>query len=90
MVWDWVAMDGFLRPRLSHRQSLHSDVPKKSKLANLLLEHWAWGLLGASAVQVFASAAVQDGACHPDLNKLAAIGTSGANRRNCARDLNKY
>jgi len=58
-----------------------------SKLARHLIESWSLGEIGAKTVQKLASAAYDDGSCHPDLVRLAALGAHGNSPGNCHKDL---
>ena len=66
-------------------QSQNSQT--NSKLADLLIERWAWGELSATAIQAIAHAAVSDGATHPQLTALAQVGCQGRFPANCHRDV---
>ena len=59
----------------------------KSRLAQLLMDKWAWGTMSAPMLQSIAQAAVQDGLQHPDVEKLAKIGGQGRFPGNMHRDL---
>ena len=60
-----------------------------SALADKLLLQWSAGLIAALMVQQFAHAATLDGANHPELVQLAALGNYGKCPGNCSRDLTK-
>ena len=63
--------------------------PEKSELASELLWRWAWGELPAVDVQKLSKAAVRDGATHPELSKIAALGSWGACPGHVHRDLTR-
>ena len=54
-----------------------SNPGSKSVLASLLLSMWCWGVLSTPTVQKIASAALADGASHPEVRNLATLGSSG-------------
>jgi hypothetical protein len=58
-----------------------------SWLAAILLNMWAWGVLPAYRLQELAHAAIKDGANHPHLDKLAAIGDHGNYPNKCHQQL---
>ena len=63
----------------------------ESPLASKLLHLWASGSLSAVMVRELANLALQDGADHPELVKLAQCGNWGAQPGNCHRQiLNKF
>jgi len=78
-------------PRGGLRRQRHdAELPRtqaRSQLAQLLLEQWAWGAIGAQRVQAIANASVADGAHHPEVLQLAGIGNKGQCPGNCHRDL---
>ena len=78
-------------PRGGLRRQRHdAELPRtqaRSQLAQLLLEQWAWGEIGAQRVQAIANASVADGAHHPEVLQLAGIGNKGQCPGNCHRDL---
>ena len=79
---------GGWQQRLARGKSAASaaDTPP-SKLAALLVEQWAWGEMSAPMVQTLAEAAETDGLAHPDVAKLARIGSQGKHPGNTHRDL---
>ena len=85
---------GGARRRLSLLQSTAAAstdaTPARSRLAEVLLRMFAWGLLTATVVQWIARAAVDDGLRHPDLERLANIGTNCEFAGNSRRDLLRY
>jgi hypothetical protein len=54
------------------------------------MEQWAWGEISAPQVQQMAKAAITDGCQHPELLKLASLGSSGLCTGNCHRDLQRH
>eukprot|EP00969_Alexandrium_andersonii_P340384 15045452-Alexandrium_andersonii.AAC.1 len=57
------------------RQRVVAEAPRpSSRLASLLQEHFAWGLISAPVMQAFAQAAVDDGLQHADIKALSRIG----------------
>ena len=85
---------GFPGGRTGHNQKLeryeatHGSHGRKSKLVELLISRWAFGLdMPAWFVQAIADAAVHDGLVHPDVAMLKRIGTDGRNPHNCDKDL---
>jgi len=64
-------------------------IKETSCLADRLLIQWSAGMISAVQVQLFAHAAVLDGASHPELAKLASCGNFGAHPGNCARDITR-
>ena len=61
-----------------------------SQLALSLLRKWAWGKLSAPELQSLAQSAYQDGLRHPEIEKLASLGTWGKFAGNMQRDLMVY
>ena len=80
-------LGGGYKQRLAKAKQDAEPVRGSSKLASLLMEQWAWGEMSAPKVQAVAHAAFQDGLDHPQIEKLAMMGTSGAHPGNCHRDL---
>lgn len=84
---------GGLQQRLDEEQRQHT---RSSKLANHLLTQYAWGLMSVQEVQAFAALGLQDlteGNCtviFPDLVQLSKLGSSGTNKQNMSRDIEKY
>lgn len=83
-----------LEPRGGHRQkrqwatmAASESQPASSELAKVLITSWAWGDMSAPQVQKFAAAAKADGLTHPDIAKLAALGSGGRHAGNCHREL---
>ena len=70
--------------------SLEAGPAPNSALAEILLHDLEWGYLTATSVQKYASAAVKDGANHPHLKKLEALGTSGQYPNRCRADLKPH
>ena len=71
-----------------------SGVPKvaeldKSRLAQVLLQFAAWGLLSAPKIQQIAEAAVHDGLKNEAVEKLARVGDYGKYSGNARRDLQR-
>lgn len=62
-------------------------VAKPSSLAVFLVKQWAWGHLSSPMLQKIAFHALQDGAAHADLQKLARLGTSGMHQQNIHTEL---
>ena len=60
---------------------------RKSQLAKMLLESWAWGFMTGPTVQTLASAALADGASGSELISLSKIGGSGVYPGNMHRDM---
>jgi len=67
----------------------HEDF-RGSHLACELLKLWTLGHLSAIGLQKLANAALLDGATHPSIASLAALGTFGEFSGNVSRDLKKY
>ena len=67
--------------------SSSSSPSGKSYLATLLVSKFVWGEISAPLLQQVAAAAFADGATHPDIKKLADLGTSGKHSGNCHSDL---
>ena len=77
--------------RHRHDDDMHANGPvARSQLAHMLLEMWAWGEISAYRLQQMAEAGVHDGIGHPDMRKLASLGTNGKHSGNCHRDLTRY
>ena len=77
-----------LERRQRHAAARSSEQPlPPSHLAELLMEQWAWGEMSAPMVQGLAEAAMKDGLAHPEVQKLAQIGTQGKHPANTHRDL---
>ena len=64
-----------------------SSAPAKSHLAERLLLLFGWGLVSAPTIQWLAEGAVLDGVEHARVKDLASLGSSGAHKKNCRRDL---
>ena len=64
------------------------DAP--SQLALTLLRKWAWGRLSTPELQELAHAALKDHLLHPQIEKLASIGSWGLYPGNMQRDLMHY
>ena len=79
-------------PRAEHidEEAPASVKCMRSALATLLMEQWAWGEISAPQVQQMAKAAITDGCQHPELLKLASLGSSGLCTGNCHRDLQRH
>ena len=60
---------------------------RTSKLASVLLDKWAWGVISAPLLQEIAAAAVADGLDHPDLLVMKRLGTDGAHPGNCHKEM---
>ena len=71
------------------RSGLVAGPTHESALANLLLEHWAWGSVSTPFVQQIAAAARQDGLRHPSVDMLASLGNEGQCSSNTMRDLER-
>ena len=80
----------YRRLRTNLQEPAPKDDRKHSKLASTLLEQWAWGEIAAPLLQQLASAAVADGALHPQLISLSKLGHNGQCPGNCHRDLLRY
>ena len=74
-------------PRGGRGKRRASCVVARSKLADLLEELHAWGVLSATLVQLICAAAVADGFDDERVKKFAHIGTEGRNIQNSRRDL---
>ena len=80
-----------IRPVKVTRQPLEKGEQTQSVLASKLLHLWSTGVLSAVLVQSIADLAMQDGASHPELVKLASTGHWGAQSGNCHRQiLNRF
>ena len=86
------------RPRFTWKKEMHKQSSEVSRdpegkehsaLADRLLLQWSAGLISAVQVQIFAHAALLDGANHSELTKLAAAGNFGEAPGNCGRDLTR-
>lgn len=67
---------------------LVSQAPQKdSALVTRLLLLWSEGTLSATEVQNIAHSSVVDGICHPEIYKLASLGSWGQYPANVNRDL---
>ena len=80
----------YRRLRANLQEAAPEDGRRHSKLASTLLEQWAWGEIAAPLLQQLASAAVADGAFHPELISLSKLGHNGQCPGNCHRDLQRY
>ena len=83
---------GGVRQRASASAGLATGNAPKSKLANLLLQIWVWGLISSTLLQSIADAAVTDietmgRIVHPMLRDIQGIGTDGQYAGSCRRDL---
>eukprot|EP00971_Amphidinium_carterae_P329024 6461246-Amphidinium_carterae.4 len=76
-----------VRQRLAAAEAREARGARPSKLAKLLLEQWSWGHISAISLQAIAAAAEDDGCSHPDVSRLAGIGSRGVQAGNCSRDL---
>ena len=68
------------------------NQPRPSRVANMLLHDWSWGLMPATKVQKTCQGILEDNddmgqATHPEVRKLASLGNSGQTPGNCNRDL---
>lgn len=63
---------------------------RKSSLARLLVDKWAWGHFSAPLVQQVAQAAEEDGNTCVEIRKLAAMGSRGLYPGNCHADLERH
>ena len=63
---------------LEKASALEKAEPNPSSLATKLLHLWGSGLLSATMIRELASLAMEDGASHPELVKLAESGNWGA------------
>ena len=69
-------------------QSASSDVPiDRCPLAVFLVYECLWGLMPTWKVQLIAEMAIDAGAKHPDLDRLAKLGSGGVHKNNMWRDL---
>jgi len=66
-----------------------SVASAQSALAHLLITKWSVGEVSAPSVQSIAKAAVTDGANHPELRSLAALGSEGLYPGNIHNELSK-
>ena len=64
-----------------------SSSTSTSSLATMLIDKWSWGLISAPMVQQIAKCAVDDGASHPDVVALSALGKSGTYQQNIYAEL---
>ena len=87
---------GGLQQRLDEEQR---SCTRSSKLANHLLNQYAWGKISVQEVQKFAMLALQDltevtegssTVIFPDLIRLSKLGSSGQHRNNMSRDIENY
>ena len=76
----------YRRLRANLQEAAPEDGRRHSKLASTLLEQWAWGEIAAPLLQQLASAAVADGALHPQLTSLSKLGHNGQFPGNCHKD----
>lgn len=65
------------KQKLAWAASRAAEQTPPSSLARVLLTKWAWGDISTPMLQQIAQAAVQDGASHVELVKLAKLGHSG-------------
>ena len=78
---------------LFNGQAIVDDVPAGSAsnaLATVLLEQWAWGDIASPQVQRMAQATITYGIRHPDLLKLARLGSNDGCSGNFRRDLQRF
>ena len=74
--------------QLAQLQAEKEETPQgKSKLAAQLMGSWSWGIMSAPLIQALAAAAVHDGLEHPQVAKIAKVGSSGKFPGNMQRDL---
>ena len=69
--------------------ALENAEPNPSSLATRLLHLWGSGLLSATMIRELASLAMEDGASHPELIKLAESGNWGAQPGNIHKQVMK-
>ena len=72
---------------LEKASALEKAEPNPSSLATKLLHLWGSGLLSATMIRELASLAMEDGASHPELVKLAESGNWGAQPGNIHRQV---
>ena len=85
------------RGRGGCRQQLELDdvgeqepVQKQSRLARYLISQWAWGFTLAAEVCRLCRLNYEDGSRHPDIVKLASLGTWGQHPQTCNRQLETW
>ena len=79
--------------KASLAEHIVDDAPAgcvRSALATVLLEQWAWGEIATPQVQRLVQATATDGCQHPELLRLATLGSNGAGPGKCHRDLQRY
>ena len=90
-VLEWATGHGGKRQRAAAHAMLaaRSSAPANtySHLVTDLLEAWALKTMSAVQVQKLASSAFKDGLSHPEIYKLASIGTSGRYPSHCNHDI---
>jgi len=70
--------------------SMSQPPDEHSALWVLLMKKWSGGVISASDVQEFASAALASGCTATDLKTLALLGPQGQSPQNCHGDLIRY
>ena len=65
------------KARWAEQQRKRDEEQEQSHLAQLLVTNWCWKELSTPLVQQIAHRACLDGAKHPDLQKLADLGSKG-------------
>ena len=65
------------KARWAEQQRKKDEEQEQSHLAQLLVTNWCWKELSTPSVQQIAHRACLDGAKHPDLQKLADLGSKG-------------
>jgi hypothetical protein len=73
--------------RLGDGQPRARDAAKPSALLSLLMRELAWGKMSSPLTQAICAAAEQDGLAHPDVSRVAAMGSRGLHVSNISRGL---
>ena len=78
---------GGYKQKAAWSKASSSHETQESELVNFLIQEWSWGNLSTPVIQRIASAAVKDGLTHPDLQKIANLGTSGLYPNHMSQEL---
>jgi hypothetical protein len=85
--WQLEKESGRKKVALEKAQGLEKPAGPQSGLANLLLHLWSSGILSATMVRQVAHLAMEAGASHNDLQKLASAGNWGRQSGNIHRQI---
>lgn len=78
---------GGARQKLRWAREIEQASIQPSALADHLISQWGWGHMSATSIQKIAAAAVSDGLQHPEVQRLAALGSHGRYPNHAHRDL---